>query len=498
MDYYIPSYDKSRIRYRRKRSKKPLLLLAACVALTLTYMLSGFDFIETRKHEQSHKETTFKSLTVEQSIPETSGVQASGGTGSASDPAYPEPVAGSADEAPAEPDTEAGTDMLLEAGDKEKPDARFSEKNIKVSSGDTLMGLLNGEGMPRTQAHEIIEGLSEVYNPRRIRQGQEIPLVFREEDDKEPVFEAMNLKLDADRDVRVEKCPENGLVATEEKRELDTRTVVARAEITYSLYNAAVGSDMPLRVLMQMIRAYSFDVDFQRDIRPGDFFEVMFKEKLDQDGNFVRGGSVLYAKLHTRGRDLPIYRYETTDGEVDFFNPDGESVRKTLMVTPIDGARLTSGYGKRRHPILGYSRMHQGLDFAAPTGTPIMAAGDGVVEYAGRKGNYGNYIRIRHPNEYHTVYAHLSRFGSGIRRGARVNQGQTIGYVGSTGMSTGPHLHYEVHHRGSHVNPSTVDTPPGRTLEGEELERFKTAREDLETRFASLKEKDEDTMARLD
>ncbi len=497
MDYYIPSFSKSCIRYRRKRSKTPLLLLAACVILVLTYMLSGFDFIETRKHDQSGKEKNFKSLTIEQSIPEASGLQASDGTDSSADSIYPEPDPGNAGEALAEADSEAaGTGDLLDAGDKEKADAKFSEKNITVSSGDTLMGLLNGEGLPRTEAHEIITELSEVYNPRRIRQGQEITLVFREEADQEPFFEAMNLKLDVDRDVRVEKCPENGLAALEEKRELDTRTVVARAEITSSLYNAAIGSDMPLRVLMQMIRAYSFDVDFQRDIRPGDSFEVMFKEKLDQDGNFVRGGSVLYATLNTRGRNLPIYRYETTDGEVDFFNPDGESVRKTLMVTPIDGARLTSGYGKRRHPILGYSRMHQGLDFAAPTGTPIMAAGDGVVEYAGRKGNYGNYIRIRHPNEYHTVYAHLSRFGSGMSRGARVKQGETIGYVGSTGMSTGPHLHYEVHHRGSHVNPSTVDTPPGRTLEGEELQRFKAAREDLETLFASLKDKDR--MTRLD
>ncbi|WP_291320195.1 M23 family metallopeptidase [Desulfonatronospira sp.] len=497
MDYYVPSYVKSRIRYRRKRSKKPLLLLAACVILALTYMLSGFDFKDAGNHDQSGQEKKFQSLTIEQSIPEASGLQASEETGTLKDLEYPEPDSGIACKVPAEAYMEAaGSEDPLHTLAKEESQARFSEKNIRVSSGDTLMGLLNGEGLPRTKAHEIITELSEVYNPRRIRQGQEITLVFREEDDKEPVFEAMNLRLAADRDVRVEKCPENGLVATEEKRKLDSRTVVAQAEITSSLYNAAVGSDIPLRVLMQMIRAYSFDVDFQRDIRPGDSFEVMFKEKLDQDGNFVRGGSVLYAKLNTRGRNFPIYRYETTDGEVDFFNPDGESVRKTLMVTPIDGARLTSGYGKRRHPILGYSRMHRGLDFAAPTGTPIMAAGDGVVEYAGRKGNYGNYIRLRHPNEYHTVYAHLSRFGSGIRRGARVEQGQTIGYVGSTGMSTGPHLHYEVHHRGSHVNPATVDTPPGRTLEGNELQRFKAAREDLEILFSSLK--GEDKMAGLD
>jgi len=316
MDYYIPSYGKSRIRYRRRRSKKPLLLLTACVILALTYMLSGFDLVETRIYDQPQQEKGFQSLTIEQSIPEASGLQVSDGNDSSADTAYPETDPGNAGEGLAQADSQApGTEALLDGGDKEESRAKLSEKNIMVSSGDTLMGLLNGEGMARIQAHEIITELSEVYNPRRIQQGQEITLVFREEDDKEPIFEAMNLKLDVDRDVRVKKCPEKGLVATEEKRELDTRTVVAQAEITSSLYNAAVASDMPLRVLMQMIRAYSFDVDFQRDIRPGDSFEVMFKEKLDQDGNFVRGGSVLYATLKTRGRDLPIYRYETTTGK---------------------------------------------------------------------------------------------------------------------------------------------------------------------------------------
>jgi murein DD-endopeptidase MepM/ murein hydrolase activator NlpD len=156
------------------------------------------------------------------------------------------------------------------------------------------------------------------------------------------------------------------------------------------------------------------------------------------------------------------------------------------MVTPIDGARMSSGYGMRRHPIQGYNRMHRGLDFAAPTGTPIMAAGDGIVEHAGRKGSYGHYIRIRHPNEYHTAYAHLSRYASGIKSGVRVKQGQTIGYVGSTGVSTGPHLHYEVLHRGKHVNPSTVRTPPGRILEGDALARFHLAKTGLEALYASL------------
>ena len=183
---------------------------------------------------------------------------------------------------------------------------------------------------------------------------------------------------------------------------------------------------------------------------------------------------------------MPIYLHETKDGERDYFDADGKSVRKTLMVTPIDGARISSGYGMRRHPIQGYNRMHRGLDFAAPTGTPVMAAGNGIVEYAGRKGSFGHYIRIRHPNAYHTVYAHLSRYGNGIRSGVRVQQGQVIGYVGSTGVSTGPHLHYEVHHQGRHVNPATVRTPPGRILEGLSFERFRMTKVAMDELYAAI------------
>lgn len=227
-------------------------------------------------------------------------------------------------------------------------------------------------------------------------------------------------------------------------------------------------------------------MDFQRDIHPGDAFEVLFERQIDVEGQPVRDGSVLYANLQTKGRTMRIFRYTALDGETDFFNERGQSVRKTLMLTPVDGARLTSRYGMRRHPILGYNRMHKGLDFAAPTGTPIMAAGDGVVAEAGRKGNYGKAVVLRHPNEYRTLYGHMSRIARGVRSGARVRQGEVIGYVGSTGMSTGPHLHYEVLHRGRHVNPASVVSPPGRTLAGKDLERFRQLAGELENRYAAL------------
>ena len=481
MDYYDPSYRHgSRIFFKRRRNNKPFLLAALVFMLMISFFLVGFGSNSSTKQynpSQSHENSTHSNVTSHPGT-EISSLDVSGFHGI-------EPMPKSESPAGQDPSITA-----LDGQEIDEPLVSIEEKSVTVSTGDTLMELLVREGLDRFEAHNVIATLEKVFNPRKIRQGHEVVLAFESMDEHGPVFQNMNLKLDVTRTVEVARCPENGFVAQDLTFELGTRPVRSEAEINSSLYNAAVNAGMPIEVLMQMIRAYSFDIDFQRDIRPGDKFEVLFEERVDGNGEFVRGGSVLYANLNTRGRNLPIYRYETSDGEVDFFNDKGQSVRKTLMVTPIDGARLSSGYGKRRHPILGYSRMHQGLDFAAPTGTPIMAAGDGVVEYSGRKGNYGNYIRLRHPNEYHTVYAHMSRFASGVRQGARVKQGEIIGYVGSTGLSTGPHLHYEVHHRGSHVNPSAVNTPPGRTLKGEELEKFMTAKNDLEALFASLEKCD--------
>jgi murein DD-endopeptidase MepM/ murein hydrolase activator NlpD len=219
---------------------------------------------------------------------------------------------------------------------------------------------------------------------------------------------------------------------------------------------------------------FSWDVDFQRDLRAGDGFETMFEEVSLEDGSgAVRGGDVLYAGLTLSGEILDAYRFEVEDGEVEYFDRTGRSLRKFLMRTPVDGARLSSGFGMRRHPILGYSRMHKGVDFAAPSGTPIYAAGAGRVVSAGRNGGYGNYIRLRHSGEYSTAYAHLSRFAKGIRAGSRIQQGQVIGYVGTTGRSTGPHLHYEILRNDAQINPLSVRQPPNTQLAGADLERFR-------------------------
>lgn len=375
--------------------------------------------------------------------------------------------------------------QVAASGDHQSEISDVLERIVQVGRGDTMMGLLLQAGLGQAEAHAAISALQDVYNPRKLRPGNELVLTFRTNEDEE-FFEGLKMQVDVNRNVLVLREDNERFAAQEEQWELKPFPYVAHGRIETSLYEAAVDAGLPVPVLMQMIRAYSFDVDFQRDIHSGDAFEVLFERQLDLEGRPVREGPVLYATLRTKGRSLKIYRYTALDGETDFFNEHGQSVRKTLMLTPIDGARLSSGYGMRRHPILGYSRMHRGLDFAAPTGTPIMAAGDGVVVEAGRKGNYGNTVVLRHPNEFRTLYAHMSRIARGVRPGARVKQGETIGYVGSTGMSTGPHLHYEVLHRGKHVNPASVVSPPGRTLAGKDLERFKASAAELESRYAAL------------
>ncbi|MCF8094842.1 MAG: M23 family metallopeptidase [Desulfobacteraceae bacterium] len=362
------------------------------------------------------------------------------------------------------------------------------ETTFTVSSGDTLINILRKAGLARREAYEVIRTLKKIFNPAELKRGHELTLGFIDTKHTDPVFHRLCLKTDFDREYQVVRRVDQGFSARKVNRRLQVRPARAEAEITSSLYQAAMDAGLPVKALMQVLRAYSYDVDFQRDIRPGDSIEVLYEEKLDDKGQVVASGAVLFAVLHTRGRSLRIYRHKNADGGWGFYNTEGKSVRKALMVTPIEGARISSGYGMRRHPISGYNKMHEGLDFAAPRGVPVMTAGDGVVEYAGRRGSYGNYVRIRHPNQYKTIYAHLNGYAENIKSGVRVRQGETIGYVGSTGRSTGPHLHYEVMYAGNPVNPSRMETPPGRTLEGKELEKFLATKAEMEKLYASLAE----------
>ncbi|MCG8494089.1 MAG: peptidoglycan DD-metalloendopeptidase family protein [Sneathiellales bacterium] len=380
--------------------------------------------------------------------------------------------------------------------------SNIGEKTVSIGRGDTLMKVLTKAGAAPQESHKAIRALSKVFDPRRLKIGQNITLYFGslETSDTKTSAQAslvsVSLKQDVDRRLDVIRTPENSFKVRETVISLEKQMARAGGVIDNSLFLSAAKAGLPTSVTLDLIRIFSYDVDFQREIQTGDRFEVYFERFVDKDGKVLKEGRIQWASMTLSGTELSLYRYKTQDDSfTDYYTANGQSVRKTLMRTPIDGARLTSGFGKRRHPILGYTKMHKGTDFGARTGTPIMAAGNGTVERAGRNGAYGNYIRIRHNDTYKTAYAHMKGFAKGIRPGKRVKQGQIIGYVGSTGRSTGPHLHYEVIKNGRQINPMSVKLPAGRKLKGKMLTAFKrhTGKVDeavaalpMEQRFAQL------------
>ncbi len=365
---------------------------------------------------------------------------------------------------------------------------------LRVGRGDTLAGMLTGAGVSAADAQGAISALSKHFNPRRIKRGQTVAVLFtppavgspganRPEPGK---FLGLVVEPDYNTAIRVEKTAEGAFRAAKIQKPLTQAPARAEGVIRTSLYVAGRKAGIPRRVLVELIRAYSWDVDFQRDIRAGDRFEVMYERFFNSQGRLVYSGPILYAALILSGKRHPIYLHATKDGDSDYFDDKGQSARKALMRTPIDGARLSSGFGRRRHPILGYTKLHRGVDFAAPRGTPIYAAGNGVVVKSGRNGAYGKYVRIRHNSRYSTAYAHMRAINRSARRGKRVKQGQIIGTVGSTGRSTGPHLHYEILAGGVRTNPMKIKMPSGRKLKGEALEDFQVARAVIDGKFAAL------------
>ncbi|GJL85538.1 MAG: hypothetical protein DHS20C02_13130 [Micavibrio sp.] len=360
------------------------------------------------------------------------------------------------------------------------------ERVVKLGTGDTVAGILQEAGVSGVDAYHAVKALSDHYDPRKVKPGQEIELRFEPAEDDALELAEIKMKIDPIKAVTVSKEGEEEFKAALEEKEVSAQPHASYAKIETSLYGSALKAGIPAPVIAKVIRAYSWNVDFQRDIRQGDKLEVLYEAYETDEGDVARYGEVLYASLSVGGKDIPIYRFKMDNGDTDYFEEDGRSVRKTLMKTPIDGARLSSGFGMRHHPILGYNKMHKGVDFAASIGTPIYAAGDGTVEIAGRKGGYGNYVRIRHNSSLKTAYAHLHKFAKGTRSGKRVKQGQVIAYVGTTGRSTGPHLHYEVMLDGKQVNPKRVDLPTGEKLKGKNMKRFKGLMASLKKQYVSL------------
>ena len=356
-------------------------------------------------------------------------------------------------------------------------------KVVEVARGDTLIDILLESGVERTEAAGAIDALDGVFRPRDLQPGHEITLSFNRPE-QDPGNEAglqlasLSLQPSVERDVVVNRGDNGEFVASEIERPLKLQVALAAVTIDSSLFEAGQDAAVPVDMMTQAIKAFSYDVDFEREIHPGDRFELVYERYEDEDGRLARSGNLLYAALEQNGVAKEIYRFEDSDGHADIYNARGESVRKDLLRTPLDIVRITSKFGMRKHPILGYSKLHKGVDFAASTGTPIFAAGDGVIGKIGKQRGYGNYIQIKHNSKYATAYAHMSRFAKGLKKGSKVHQGDVIGYVGSTGMATGPHLHYEVLVDGKQINPTSVKLA-GRKLQGNDLGRFEALKAEM-------------------
>ncbi len=352
----------------------------------------------------------------------------------------------------------------------------WKSQRVEVRRGDSLTTILKRTGINGQQVHSALRSLKGVYDPRGLRTGQELIVTAATREGQPAQLLSVALDLDFDHQLLITRDAD-GDFSTKKIEQAKRRELVHRAgDIKDSLYLSAKRAAMPGSVTDHLIRLFSWDVDFQRDIRRGDRFETIYEEvTLEKDKSQVKG-ELVYAGLTLRGQLIDAYLFSPDGGLKTYYSSDGQSLRKFLLRTPIDGARLSSHFGKRRHPVLGYTRMHKGTDFAAPRGTPIYAGGSGRIDVAGKNGSFGNYIRIRHSDTWSTAYAHMHNFAKGMKPGAKVRQGQVIGYVGTTGRSTGNHLHYEVLKNGRQVNPMKMKQPSLARLDGAKLKAFEKER----------------------
>ena len=342
--------------------------------------------------------------------------------------------------------------------------------DIVVSKGDNFAKVLKKAGIKNSDIDKIIINGKDTYNFSKIYLGDNVKIFSRYDDDILNKFKLI-YRFSNTEELIVSLNDQQNFEYQVNEILLESKKVYVKGTIKTSLYEAMKDAGLSDLAITEVIRIYSFDVDFQRDIYENDTFELYFTKKVNEDGKTVEIEDPEYLLLTSRGTPLKYYLFTTPDFS-EYFDEKGKGMTKSLMKTPINGARLSSGFGYRKHPILGYNKLHKGVDFAAPSGTPIFAAGNGVVEFAGKNGAYGNYVRIRHDGTFKTAYAHMKSLKKGIYDGVRVKQGDIIGYVGTTGRSTGPHLHYEIIQNGEQMNPAKLKLPSGRKLNEQELKQF--------------------------
>ncbi len=351
--------------------------------------------------------------------------------------------------------------------DNSQNENKYDKIEIIVSKGDTFFTILEKFDFSEKKIFNIINEIEKYLDLRNLKISEKI--IFYKDTSNEIKKIHLNLSIDTllivnlNEKIKVERKKLKKNLLSESKE----------FKIINSLYTDGIKNNLPKDILIKLIKLFSFDLDFQRDIRKNTKVSVSYDFNQIEGNNEIEYIDINYAQIIIEGKEIEYFKFKTDDDYIDYFNREGKNVKKSILKTPLDGARISSNFGMRKHPISGFNKMHKGVDFAAPKGTPIYAGGNGVIEYLGRNGGYGKYIRIRHNNNYKTAYAHLSAYGKNISKGVRVNQGDIIGFVGSTGNSTGPHLHYEILYQNKQINPLKLKLPSGKILEGKELERFK-------------------------
>ncbi|MFN4144154.1 M23 family metallopeptidase [Aestuariivirga sp.] len=365
-----------------------------------------------------------------------------------------------------------------------------TDETFRLAKGETLIEALTERGVSKDAANALAAAVEPIFPATMMKEGTAIELTLDRQIDfygREVIFPVElsfepgpkeRLTVQADEDGRFVAAI-NGARDGSASKYAEFNHFRTKAKVGSSLYATAKDNKVPDYIIAEFTRIFAYDVDFQRQVKANDTFDVFYGNPLT--GSSSKRKVLHYAELTLDGKTKTFYRFTTADGQTDYYDEQGRSAQKSLLKTPVSGARLTSGFGMRRHPLLGYSKMHAGVDFGAPHGTPIRAAGSGVVQLAGRHGAFGIAVEVKHNNKYETLYAHMSKLAAGIRRGAKVNQGQIIGYVGSTGRSTGPHLHYEVHVDGRPVNPTRIKAAGGKQLAGKELSKFKQMKQRVAT-----------------
>ncbi len=365
----------------------------------------------------------------------------------------------------------------------------FHNVTVKLNSGDSIQKILKKFNVKNHEIDIIISQYKKYSNPKKLSAGSSLEITVEKDlNSKKNTLVKFSVPITKSTTIEISKNDEGKIVSKKIITKLYKRKVIADNFIKDSLYKSAINAKIDPDTIIEFARIFGFEIDFQRDIRKNDYFKILYEKYFDENGEFIKNGTILFAQMIVNNRDIPLYKFGD-DKDYGYFDIDGKSVEKALMKTPINGARLSSSFGMRKHPILGFNKMHKGTDFAAPMGTPIMASGSGTVVRAKWCGGGGNCVKIKHNSTYETIYAHMKSFAKGIKKGAKVRQGQIIGYVGSTGMSTGPHLHYEVVVNGKQVNSQTLKLPSGKVLKDNERKKFEIHRIKTDVLIAELIEK---------